>query len=169
VDGRLRTSRAPAKPFPILSSGVSRVFMLVYCCGAKAPIPSHKAHGRLRGLSKQRFQRAFMPQCGRLRSMRVCGFEPTDPSPRKIEEEMKGAPYRPRLEDLILRSARPAARLGMVSAAKARRGSSHLAPKGSPRLNTGRGRLAQLVRASRLHREFGASKINDLRLKFETG
>jgi hypothetical protein len=28
-----------------------------------------------------------------------------------------------------------------------------LAPKGSSRLNTGRGRLAQLVRASRLHRE----------------
>jgi hypothetical protein len=54
---------------------------------ATAPIPSQKAHGRLRRLSKQRFQRAFMPQCGRLRSMGVCGFEPTDPPPQKIARD----------------------------------------------------------------------------------
>ncbi len=77
----------------------------------EAPIPSHKAHVRLRGLSKQRFQRAFMPQCGRLRSMGVCGLEPTDSPPQRIEEEMKGAPCRPRPEGGILRDARPAARL----------------------------------------------------------
>jgi hypothetical protein len=34
-----------------------------------------------------RFQRAFMPQCGRLRAMGVCGFEPTDPPPQKIKEK----------------------------------------------------------------------------------
>jgi hypothetical protein len=45
--------------------------------------PSHKAHGRLRGLFKQGFQRAFMPQRGRLRSRGVCGFEPTDPPPAR--------------------------------------------------------------------------------------
>jgi Cytochrome C oxidase subunit II, periplasmic domain len=66
----------------------------------------HKAHGPLRGLSKQRFQRAFMPQCGRLRSISVCGLEPTDPPPQKIKEEMKGAPYRPRPEGRYLRLAR---------------------------------------------------------------
>jgi hypothetical protein len=76
--------------------GVSRVFNWpVYCCGATAPIPSHKAHGRLRGLSKQRIQRAFMPQCGRLRAISVCGLEPTDPPPQKIADEMKGPPANP--------------------------------------------------------------------------
>jgi hypothetical protein len=59
------------------------------------PIPSHKAHNLLRDRSKQRFQRAFMPQGGRLRSMGVCGLEPTDPPPQEIEEEMKGAPPQP--------------------------------------------------------------------------
>jgi hypothetical protein len=44
-----------------------------------------------------------MPQCGRLRSMGVRGFEPTDPPPQKIEEEMKGAPYRRRPEGRFLR------------------------------------------------------------------
>ena len=94
-----RASCAPAKPFPVLSSGVSRASRVfkeqVYCCGATAPIPSHKVHGRLRGLSKQRFQRAFMPQCGRLRAISVCGLEPTDPPPQKIAEEMKGPPANP--------------------------------------------------------------------------
>jgi hypothetical protein len=36
-----------------------------------------------------------MPQGGRLRSMGVCGLEPTDPPPQEIEEEMKRAPLRP--------------------------------------------------------------------------
>jgi hypothetical protein len=46
-----------------------------------------------------------MPQCGWLRSMGVCGFEPGDPPPQKIEEEMKGAPYRPRPDGRFLRRA----------------------------------------------------------------
>jgi hypothetical protein len=46
-----------------------------------------------------------MPQCGWLRSMGVCGFEPRDPPPQKIEEEMKGAPYRPRPDGRFLRRA----------------------------------------------------------------
>jgi hypothetical protein len=64
-------------------------------CGVTAPIPPHKAPGRLGGLSKQCFQRAFMPQCGRLRAMGVCGFEPTDPPPQMIEEDMKDAGANP--------------------------------------------------------------------------
>jgi hypothetical protein len=36
-----------------------------------------------------------MPQCGRLRAMGVCGFEPTGPPPQEIEEEMKGPPANP--------------------------------------------------------------------------
>jgi Cytochrome C oxidase subunit II, transmembrane domain len=31
-----------------------------------------------------------MPQCGRLRTISVCGLEPTDPPPQKIADEMKG-------------------------------------------------------------------------------
>jgi hypothetical protein len=50
-----------------------------------------------------------MPQGGRLRSMGVCGLEPTDPPPQEIEEEMKRAPLR--REGRFLRFARPAARL----------------------------------------------------------
>ena len=57
------------------------------------------------GRSKRRLQRAFMPQCGRLRSMGVCGLEPTDPPPHRIEEEMKGAP--PLREGRVLRFTRP--------------------------------------------------------------
>ena len=41
-----------------------------------------------------------MPQCGQLRSMGVCGFEPTDPPP-----------YRPRPEGRFVRFIRSAARL----------------------------------------------------------
>jgi hypothetical protein len=41
-----------------------------------------------------------MPQCGRLRSIRVCGFQPTDPPP-----------YRPRPEGRFVRFIRSAARL----------------------------------------------------------
>jgi len=52
-----------------------------------------------------------MPQCGTLRSISVCGLEPTDPPPQKIEEEMKGAPYRPRPEGRNLRFSGSAARL----------------------------------------------------------
>jgi hypothetical protein len=52
-----------------------------------------------------------MPQCGRLRSMGVCGFESTNPPLHKIDEEMKGAPYWPRREGHFLRFSRSATRL----------------------------------------------------------
>lgn len=37
--------------------------------------------------SNQHFQRAFMPQCGQLRSTDVCGFGSSGPPPQRIEDD----------------------------------------------------------------------------------
>ncbi len=50
-----------------------------------------------------------MPQCGGLRSMGVCGFEPTDPPPQKRERNERRAYPRP--EGRFLRFTWSAARL----------------------------------------------------------
>jgi hypothetical protein len=60
--------------------------------GKAADFGDSYGRARPRSLSKQRFQRAFMPQCDRLHAMGVCDLEPTDPPPQVTEEEMKGAP-----------------------------------------------------------------------------
>jgi hypothetical protein len=46
-------------------------FTINAASSARGHRAKNKAHGRFRRLSKQRFQRAFMPQRGRLRLMGV--------------------------------------------------------------------------------------------------